>query len=98
MGSLMPSAADSADRPPEADKPRAAFDGRLLLWIAAGVGAWGVFHAIGAYRLNHNPWRAVVVLACMAAFLVGWWLLLRRRSRPPAKGRAPNKPTGVTSP
>jgi hypothetical protein len=91
----MPSAADSADRPPDADKPRAAFDGRLFPWIAVGVAAWGVFHAIGAYRLNHNPWRAAMVLGCTAAFLGGWWLLLKRRS-----GRAPrganNDPTATT--
>jgi uncharacterized membrane protein HdeD (DUF308 family) len=52
----------------------------LFLWIGAGVGAWGVFHAIGAYRLNHNPWRAVMVLGCVAMYLGAWWLLLKRRA------------------
>ncbi len=47
-------------------------------WIAAIVSAiiaWGAFHAVGAYHLNRNPWRAVVVIAFTLGF-VGWWILL----------------------
>lgn len=48
------------------------------MWgIALAVAAWGVYHAIGAYRYNHNPWRAVMVLACVGGFLGFWGLLLR---------------------
>ncbi len=47
--------------------------------IAVAVAAWGVFHAIGAYRLNHNPARPLMVLGCVAAYLVFWGLMLRSR-------------------
>jgi CHASE2 domain-containing sensor protein len=40
-----------------------------------GIVAWGLFHAIGAWRLNHDPRRLLVVLACVAAFL-GFWLTM----------------------
>ena len=50
--------------------------------IVVAVAAWGIFHAIGAYRLNHNPLRAVVVLACVVGYL-GFWgaMLAARRAR-----------------
>jgi len=50
--------------------------------IIVAVAAWGIFHAIGAYRLNHNPLRAVMVLVCVAAYL-GFWgaMLAARRAR-----------------
>jgi CHASE2 domain-containing sensor protein len=40
-----------------------------------GIVAWGLFHAIGAWRLNHDPRRMLVVLGCVAAFL-GFWLTM----------------------
>lgn len=54
---------------------------RLILLIMAAVFAWGVLHAVGAYLLNHNPWRPVIVLACVLAFLGFWALMLRTRRR-----------------
>ena len=48
---------------------------RLLRWIMAGIVVWGVFHAIGAWTLNHDARRPLVVLACVAAFL-GFWLAM----------------------
>jgi len=48
---------------------------RIIRWIMVGIVAWGVFHAIGAWRLNHDPRRMLVVLACVAAFL-GFWLVM----------------------
>jgi CHASE2 domain-containing sensor protein len=48
---------------------------RIILWIMVGVVAWGLFHAIGAWRLNHDPRRMLVVLGCVAAFL-GFWLTM----------------------
>jgi hypothetical protein len=54
---------------------------RTLAVMAVAVLAWGVFHAIGAYRFNHNPWRAVVVLTCVLGFLGFWGLLLWNRGR-----------------
>jgi hypothetical protein len=53
-----------------------------LIWaIVAGVAVWGVVLAVGAWRLNHNPWRTVVVLACVAAFLGFWGAMLAIRAR-----------------
>jgi hypothetical protein len=58
---------------------------RWILWITVGVALWGAFHAVGAYTLNHNPWRAAMVLGAVAMFLAFWWALLAvaaRRPRP----------------
>lgn len=54
----------------------------IIRWIMAALVVWGVFHAVGAWTLNHDPRRALVVLACMAGFL-GFWatLLASRRGR-----------------
>ena len=51
-----------------------------------GIVIWGLFHAVGAWRLNHDPRRMLVVLGCVAAFL-GFWLVMlaswrRRHARP----------------
>lgn len=59
------------------------------MWLIAGsVALWGVYHAVGAFwnfRLSgqptHNPWRSVVVLACVAGFLAFWGLMLAQRRR-----------------
>ena len=48
---------------------------RIILSIMVGVVSWGLFHAVGAWRLNHDPRRMLVVLACVAAFL-GFWLTM----------------------
>jgi hypothetical protein len=47
----------------------------VLTVIMGGMALWAVYVAVGAYLYNFDPWRAVIVLGCMAAFL-GWWLLL----------------------
>jgi len=54
---------------------------RVILWIMLGIVAWGVFHGIGAWRLNHDPRRMVVVLGCTLAFLGFWAALLAARTR-----------------
>ncbi len=54
---------------------------RIIRWIMMGIVAWGVFHAIGAWRLNHDPRRMLVVLGCVAAFLGFWAAMLAARSR-----------------
>ena len=49
-----------------------------------GLLAWGVFHALGAYlnyRHNVNPWRFVMVLGCVVAFLAFWGIMLRARQK-----------------
>lgn len=56
---------------------------RAIWLIMAGVLAWGVFHAVGAYlnyAENSNPWRFVVVLGCVLAFLAFWATMLAARS------------------
>jgi len=58
-----------------------------MLWITLAVAAWGLFHAVGAYLLNHNPWRAVVVLGAVGLFLAFWWVLLTRA--PQSRNRRP---------
>ena len=54
---------------------------RIIRWVALGVIVWGIFHAIGAWRFNNNPLRAVVVLACVGAFLGFWMAMLAVRQR-----------------
>lgn len=53
-----------------------------ILWgIRLAVLAWGAVLAAGAYRLNHNPWRVVMVLGCVLAFLGLWTWLTAAASR-----------------
>jgi hypothetical protein len=68
---------------PPAETPPGA--NRLLRWIFAGITVWGTFLAIGAWTLNHDFRRPLIVLGCVAAFLGFWFVLLlrlRRRGRP----------------
>ena len=53
----------------------------VLLLIMAGVLGWGIFHAVGAYNLNHNPGRPLMVLGCVVAFLGFWAIMLASRAR-----------------
>ena len=50
-----------------------------------GVAVWGCIHAVGAWRLNHDPRRMLVVLGCVAAFLGFWLVMLSVRRRRLAK-------------
>lgn len=54
---------------------------RLLRWIMGAVLVWGTILAIGAWRLNNDPRRLAVVLACVIAFLGFWLVMLAARSR-----------------
>jgi len=92
--------------PPEdktiaADQPAAGAGpgrSRIIGWVALAILAWGVFHAIGAWRFNHNPLRAVVVLVCVGAFLGFWMVMLaarqRRLTRQASTGLASGRPPG----
>jgi RsiW-degrading membrane proteinase PrsW (M82 family) len=51
----------------------------ILLSITVALIAWGLFHAYGAFSLNQNPWRPVVVLTCVGGFLAFWWAMLATR-------------------
>ena len=55
--------------------------GKAFLLIMVGVAAWGAFHAVGAYRYNHDPRRAFMVVGCVVAFLVFWGAMLMSRKR-----------------
>jgi len=54
---------------------------QIIRWVALAIVAWGIFHAIGAWRFNHNPLRAVVVLVCVGMFLGFWMTMLAVRKR-----------------
>jgi RsiW-degrading membrane proteinase PrsW (M82 family) len=59
----------------------------MMAAIMLAVLAWGTWLAVGAVRLNNNPWRGVIVMASVGLFLGGWLLLLanRRRASGPSK-------------
>jgi CHASE2 domain-containing sensor protein len=63
------------------EEPQAPDARRIIRWVVLAILAWGVFHAVGAWRLNHNPLRAVVVLGCVAGFLGFWMAMLAARQR-----------------
>ncbi len=70
--------AEPADPPPaKPDFPRSTPPGaeRLIRLIFGGLIVWGIAQAIGAYTLNYNPLRPLIVIGCVAAFL-GFWLAL----------------------
>jgi len=54
---------------------------RILAWIMIALVVWGLFHAVGAWTLNHDARRPLIVLACVAAFLGFWLVLLAARRR-----------------
>ncbi len=54
---------------------------KIIRWIMIGIVIWGIAHAIGAWTLNHDARRPLVVLACVAAFLGFWTALLAARRR-----------------
>jgi len=65
---------------------------RILRGIFLAIVAWGMFHAVGAWTLNHDPRRPLIVLACVAAFLGFWLTLLAARRRRLAKASVPDAP------
>jgi hypothetical protein len=54
---------------------------RLIAVLIVALLAWGVIHAVGAYRFNHDLRRPAMVLACVLGFLGFWGLLLWGRRR-----------------
>jgi hypothetical protein len=53
--------------------------GRLIWLVVAALAAWGLYHAFGAIRFNHDVRRGMMVFACMAAFLGIWLMLLKHK-------------------
>jgi hypothetical protein len=86
--------AESADPPPSSPEiPRSTPPGaaRIIRLIIGGLIIWGIAQAIGAYTLNYNPLRPLIVLACVAAFL-GFWLSLLAIWQKRHGGRNPPRP------
>jgi len=54
---------------------------RILAGIMVALVVWGIFHALGAWTLNHDARRPLIVLACVASFLGFWLALLAARRR-----------------
>jgi hypothetical protein len=54
---------------------------RLIAWIMGALVVWGLFHAVGAWTLNHDARRPLIVLACVGAFLGFWLTMLAARRR-----------------
>ena len=54
---------------------------QIILWIAAGLAAWGTYLAVGDYLQNQNLLRSLVTVVCVAAFLGVWMIALALRRR-----------------
>src|SRR5262249_9727950 len=69
---------NDSQTPSNSNKPLLTAIGLIMVAVLA----WGIFHAIGAYRLNHHLGRPLMVLGCVVAFL-GFWaaMLASRRER-----------------
>ena len=65
--------APAPQTPPDAE--------RLIAWIMGALVVWGLFHAVGAWTLNHDARRPLIVLACVGAFLGFWLTMLSARRR-----------------
>jgi CHASE2 domain-containing sensor protein len=59
---------------------------RLIRGIMLAILAWGAIHAIGAWTLNHDARRPLVVLVCVFGFL-GFWLVMLAVRRRRLEGR-----------
>ena len=63
-------------------RPSATADAAgLIAGIMLALVGWGVFHAIGAWTLNYDARRPLVVLACVFGFLGFWLAMLAARRR-----------------
>ncbi len=67
--------------PPSPESASAADRFQIIRWIVVAIVIWGIFHAVGAWTFNRNPWRAVMVLACVGTFLGFWMVMLAVRQR-----------------
>lgn len=53
----------------------------VLALIMGGLVVWGAYVALGAFLYNQNPWRPVIVMVFVGAFVGIWLLLLRTQKR-----------------
>ena len=54
---------------------------RLIRSIMLAIVAWGAIHAVGAWTLNFDFRRPLMVLACVFGFLGFWLAMLAVRRR-----------------
>lgn len=54
---------------------------RIIRGIMIAVLVWGTILAAGAWTLNHDPRRPLVVLGCVLGFLGFWAAMLATRRR-----------------
>lgn len=62
------------------DGPEIASPTRWIASIMVAVAAWGGVLALGAWRLNNDPRRPLIVFGCVLAFLGFWLVMLALRS------------------
>ena len=55
---------------------------RIIRWIMVAIVIWGAILAAGAWTLNHDIRRPLVVMACVLGFLGFWLAMLRTLRRP----------------
>lgn len=60
--------------------PETASPTLWIAWIMVAVAAWGGVLALGAWRLNNDPRRPLIVFGCVLAFLGFWLAMLALRS------------------
>ena len=53
---------------------------RIIRWIMVAIVVWGGILAAGAWTLNHDVRRPIMVMGCVLAFL-GFWLAMLRTLR-----------------
>jgi CHASE2 domain-containing sensor protein len=57
---------------------------RIIRWIMVAIVVWGAILAVGAWTLNHDIRRPIMVMACVLGFLAFWLAMLRTLKRPPS--------------
>ena len=55
---------------------------KIIRGLGIAIVVWGLFIAAGAWTLNHDPRRPLVVMACVLGFLGFWRAMLRTIRRP----------------
>ena len=55
---------------------------RIIRRLMIAISIWGAILAAGAWTLNHDIRRPIVVMACVLGFLGFWLAMLRTLRRP----------------
>lgn len=51
----------------------------ILIAIVVGLLIWGAYLSVGAYTFNHRLSRPLMVMGCVAGFLLFWGLMMWSR-------------------